>query len=181
MYLRSTTIVTRLTEHGDVIISLLRGAPRLGLALAPALARAGPVGKDSNTQQLKTFSDRPLLTFAAKVFPNFDCFGFRSDELAVVFTPAVPISDVSELPAQRLAQIDLIPSKKQYVQFHMFLLPAVILTITWRICEYLACFYIMDASTKKTWRTMDSNRPIAPVLVALREVTVWVCFCWDKH
>jgi len=34
--LRSTTIVTRLTEHDDVIKSLLRGAPRLGLALGPA-------------------------------------------------------------------------------------------------------------------------------------------------
>jgi len=32
----STTIVTRLTEHDDVIKSLLRGAPRLGLALGPA-------------------------------------------------------------------------------------------------------------------------------------------------
>jgi len=28
--------VTRLTEHDDVIKSLLRGAPRLGLALGPA-------------------------------------------------------------------------------------------------------------------------------------------------
>jgi len=37
-----TTIVTQLTEHDDVIKSLLRGAPRLGLALAPAPARAGP-------------------------------------------------------------------------------------------------------------------------------------------
>jgi len=33
--LRSTTIVTRLTEHDDVIQSLLRGAQRLGLALGP--------------------------------------------------------------------------------------------------------------------------------------------------
>jgi len=31
-----------LTEHDDVITPLLRGAPRLGLALGPALARAGP-------------------------------------------------------------------------------------------------------------------------------------------
>jgi len=31
-----------LTEHDDVISPLLRGAPRLGLALGPALARAGP-------------------------------------------------------------------------------------------------------------------------------------------
>jgi len=42
LYLRSTTIVTRLTEHGDVIKSLLRGTPRLGLALDPAPARTGP-------------------------------------------------------------------------------------------------------------------------------------------
>jgi len=40
--MRSTTIVTRLTEHDDVIKSLLRGAPRLDLALGPAFARAGP-------------------------------------------------------------------------------------------------------------------------------------------
>jgi len=31
-----------LTEHDDVITPLLRGAPRLGLALGPAPARAGP-------------------------------------------------------------------------------------------------------------------------------------------
>jgi len=31
-----------LTEHDDVIKSLLRGAPHLGLALGPASARAGP-------------------------------------------------------------------------------------------------------------------------------------------
>jgi len=34
---RTTKIVTRLTEHDDVIKSLLRGVPRLGLALGPAL------------------------------------------------------------------------------------------------------------------------------------------------
>jgi len=42
-YLRSTTIVTRLTEHDDVIKSLLRGSPRPGLALGPEFTRAGPV------------------------------------------------------------------------------------------------------------------------------------------
>jgi len=42
LYLRSTTIITRLTEHDDVIQSLFRGAPRLGLALGPSPARAGP-------------------------------------------------------------------------------------------------------------------------------------------
>jgi len=31
-----------LTEHKDVITPLLREAPRLGFALGPALARAGP-------------------------------------------------------------------------------------------------------------------------------------------
>jgi len=36
-YLRSTTIVTRLTEHDDVIKSLFRGVPRLSLALDPHL------------------------------------------------------------------------------------------------------------------------------------------------
>jgi len=35
-------IVARLTEHDDVIKPLLRGAPRLSLALGPAPARAGP-------------------------------------------------------------------------------------------------------------------------------------------
>jgi len=43
-YLRSTTIVTWLTEYDDVIKPLLRGAPHLGLALGPAPARASPVG-----------------------------------------------------------------------------------------------------------------------------------------
>jgi len=37
-------IVIRLTEHDDVIKSLLKGAPRLGLPLGPASARAGPDG-----------------------------------------------------------------------------------------------------------------------------------------
>jgi len=32
----------QLTEHDGVITPLLRGAPRLGLALGPALAKAGP-------------------------------------------------------------------------------------------------------------------------------------------
>jgi len=35
-------MVTRLTDRDDVIKSLLRGAPRIGLALGPASARAGP-------------------------------------------------------------------------------------------------------------------------------------------
>jgi len=34
--------ITRLTEHDDVIRQLLRGAPRLCLALGAATARAGP-------------------------------------------------------------------------------------------------------------------------------------------
>jgi len=42
LYLRSTTVVIRLTEHDDVIKQLIRGAPRLGLALGSAPARAGP-------------------------------------------------------------------------------------------------------------------------------------------
>jgi len=37
VYLRSTTIVTWLTEHDDVTKSLLRGAPRLGFTLGPQL------------------------------------------------------------------------------------------------------------------------------------------------
>jgi len=41
-YLRSATIVTRLTECDDVIKSLFRGAPRLGRALGPVSVRAGP-------------------------------------------------------------------------------------------------------------------------------------------
>jgi len=43
LYLRSTMIVTRLAEHDDVIKSLLRGAPRPGLASGPAPAGASPV------------------------------------------------------------------------------------------------------------------------------------------
>jgi len=35
-------VIGRLTEHSDVIKPLRRGAPRLGLALGPAPARAGP-------------------------------------------------------------------------------------------------------------------------------------------
>jgi len=35
--------MARLTEHDDVITPLLRWAPRLGLALGPALAKAGCV------------------------------------------------------------------------------------------------------------------------------------------
>jgi len=42
LHLRSTTIVTRLTEDDDVIKLLLRRVPRPGLALGPAPARAGP-------------------------------------------------------------------------------------------------------------------------------------------
>ena len=41
LHLRSTTTVTRLTKHDDVIKPLLRRAPRLGLALGPAPARDG--------------------------------------------------------------------------------------------------------------------------------------------
>jgi len=36
--------IARLTEHDDVIKPPLRGAPRLGLALGPTPARAGPEG-----------------------------------------------------------------------------------------------------------------------------------------
>jgi len=35
-------IVTRLTEHDDVMKTRLRGGQHLGLALGPAYARAGP-------------------------------------------------------------------------------------------------------------------------------------------
>jgi len=37
----SKKVVARLTEHDDVITRLLKGAPRLSLALGPAHARAG--------------------------------------------------------------------------------------------------------------------------------------------
>jgi len=47
--------VSRLTEHYDVITPLLRGAPRLGLALGPTHARAGPVWSDQFQ-----FTERPL-------------------------------------------------------------------------------------------------------------------------
>jgi len=41
-----------LTEHDDVIKLLLSGAPRLGLALGPASARAGPDITDSDIGKL---------------------------------------------------------------------------------------------------------------------------------
>ena len=50
LHLRSTTIVTRLTEHDEVIKSLLRGAPRLGLALGLGPARAGHDRRLQNSQ-----------------------------------------------------------------------------------------------------------------------------------
>jgi len=43
-------VITRLTEHVGVITLLLRGAPRLGLASGPALARAGPADKQSRVK-----------------------------------------------------------------------------------------------------------------------------------
>jgi len=46
-----------LTEQDDVITLLLRGAPRLGLALGPAPARAGPGGNtllNTSTSNLNT-------------------------------------------------------------------------------------------------------------------------------
>jgi len=46
--MRPTTIVTRLTKHDDAVKSLLRGAPRLGLALGPASARTGPACKSAD-------------------------------------------------------------------------------------------------------------------------------------
>jgi len=61
--MRSTTIVTRLTEHDDVIKSLLRGDPRPGLALGPASARAGPDHDMSLVQTTNTGYWR-----------NFGCF-----------------------------------------------------------------------------------------------------------
>jgi len=41
LYLRSIIVVTRLTEHDDVIKPLLREAPHLGLALGPTSVKAG--------------------------------------------------------------------------------------------------------------------------------------------
>jgi len=46
-------VVSRLTEHDDVITPLFRGAPRLGIALGPAPARAGPVDKHWCVKQRK--------------------------------------------------------------------------------------------------------------------------------
>jgi len=46
--LRSTTIVTRLTEHDDVTKSLLRGVPRPGLALGPHLPGPALVTNDAD-------------------------------------------------------------------------------------------------------------------------------------
>jgi len=52
--------ITRLTEHDDVIKPLLRGAPRLGLALGPAPARADPVD-----EARKCFGPRHLTSVCA--------------------------------------------------------------------------------------------------------------------
>jgi len=46
-----------LTEHDGVKKALLTGAPRLGLALGPAPARAGP---DYTTRQLKSSQKNEL-------------------------------------------------------------------------------------------------------------------------
>jgi len=45
-----------LTEHDDVIKPLLRGAPRLSLALGPAPARAGPVDDNIKTPEISGFA-----------------------------------------------------------------------------------------------------------------------------
>jgi len=59
-----------LTEHDDVITPLLRGAPRLGLALGPAPARAGP-GQDLHETRERTtlrLASRGLVTPAALLY-----------------------------------------------------------------------------------------------------------------
>jgi len=42
-YIYFIKVISRLTEHSDVITPLLRWAPGLGLTLGPALAKAGAV------------------------------------------------------------------------------------------------------------------------------------------
>jgi len=49
-----------LTEHDAVVKSLLRGAPRPGLALGPASARAGPA-RDSPYRNAAARIDLPFL------------------------------------------------------------------------------------------------------------------------
>jgi len=48
----SKKVVARLSEHDDVITPLLRGGPRLSLALGLALARAGPAEQSQSLSRV---------------------------------------------------------------------------------------------------------------------------------
>jgi len=63
----------RLTEHGDVITPLLGGAPRIGLALGPALVKAGP--DHWCVSSLKTLVTRSSKTTAQLIMHlgNIEC------------------------------------------------------------------------------------------------------------
>jgi len=60
-----------LTEHDDVIKSLLRGAPRLGLVLGPAPARAGPATGSAlraKNRRVKVKGRETALTYKCNIY-----------------------------------------------------------------------------------------------------------------
>jgi len=69
LHLRSTAIVTWLTEHDDVIQSLHRVAPRPGLALGPAPDRADPGNKLFMNRNVTTDMSRDRIGLTAKSRP----------------------------------------------------------------------------------------------------------------
>jgi len=60
-----------LTEQDDVIKLLLIGAPRLGLALGPAPARAGPAGVHGTAVNHRHLAKVRRTTFCASVHSGF--------------------------------------------------------------------------------------------------------------
>ena len=85
MFLRSPTILTRLTEHDDVIKSLLRGAPRQGLAFGPASARAGPDCNRNKTRFFLFFSSLEPVIRRQRSFSNAFWPGHLLNKLRLCF------------------------------------------------------------------------------------------------
>ena len=85
-------MVTRLTEHFDVIKPLYRGAPRLGLALGPVPARAGPayMRSESNYFVSQKMSGRIRLgdTGLLVLSNALDAFKKAESTYVPLFTPA---------------------------------------------------------------------------------------------
>jgi len=74
--------MARLADHDDVIAPLVRGAPRLGLALGPTPARAGPDHvpwrRPANQPVEKPKTGRPTPSVAAGVFKQAVRFLLRN-------------------------------------------------------------------------------------------------------